>query len=301
MNRPRVLVVGSINMDLVSYSERIPHVGETVLGHRFIMVPGGKGANQALAAAKLGASVTLVGAAGHDSYGDQLLGHLARQGVDTGLVKRVNTSTGVALITVDAMGNNQIVVVPGANYQITEEDLVQRQEAFANTDIVVLQLETPLSTVGKAIELAAKYDKPVVLNPAPAQPIPESWLNQIHYLVPNEHEVALLGGKTGNFYESLRKGLKKALIVTRGEQGLTYAAGGKVESMAAFKVKAVDTTAAGDAFIGGFSVALAEGLSLQDALMFAGAVAALSVTREGAQTSLPSRQEVEAFMRGHSA
>lgn len=301
MNRPRVLVVGSINMDLVSYSERIPHVGETVLGHRFIMVPGGKGANQALAAAKLGASVTLVGAAGHDSYGDQLLGHLARQGVDTGLVKRVNTSTGVALINVDAMGNNQIVVVPGANYEITEEDLIQRQEAFAHTDIVVLQLETPLSTVGKAIELAAKYDKPVVLNPAPAQPIPESWLTQIHYLVPNEHEVALLGGKAGNFYESLRKGLKKALIVTRGEQGLTYAAGDKIEDIASFTVKAVDTTAAGDAFIGGFSVALAEGLSLRDALMFAGAVAALSVTREGAQTSLPSRQEVEAFMRGHSA
>lgn len=301
MNRPQVLVVGSMNMDLVSYSERIPHVGETVLGHRFIMVPGGKGANQALAAAKLGASVTLVGAAGHDSYGDQLLGHLARQGVDTGLVKRVNTSTGVALINVDAMGNNQIVVVPGANYEITEEDLIQRQEAFAHTDIVVLQLETPLSTVGKAIELAAKYDKPVVLNPAPAQPIPESWLNQIHYLVPNEHEVALLGGKAVNFYESLRKGLKKALIITRGEQGLTYAAGDKIEDIAAFAVKAVDTTAAGDAFIGGFSVALAEGIALKDALVFAGAVAALSVTREGAQTSLPSRQEVEAFMRGHSA
>ncbi|CCO07914.1 ribokinase [Desulforamulus hydrothermalis] len=300
MKKPRVLVVGSINMDLVGYTRRIPGVGETVLGQRFVTVPGGKGANQAVAAARLGGQVQFIGAVGSDSYGDLLLQHFKENGVDVSAVKRVNNSTGVALITVDANGNNNIVVVPGANFAITPRDLEQQREAFAQADVVVLQLEIPMETVGKAIELANSCHKPVILNPAPAQPVPEAWLGQIDFLVPNEHEVNLLGGSPDNFYANLRAKLKHALVVTQGEKGVTYAVGDTVERVAAFKVQPVDTTAAGDAFIGGLSIALAEDLGMQEAVVFASAVAALSVTREGAQTSLPYRHEVEALLGGNS-
>lgn len=298
MSKPRVLVVGSINMDLVSYSERIPQVGETVLGQRFAMVPGGKGANQALAACRLGAQVTLLGAAGQDSYGDQLLVHLAHNGVDVSQVKRVPTSTGVALINVDDAGQNQIVVVPGANYQVTEADLSSQEEAFASADLVVLQLEVPLEVVGKALDLAERHQKPVLLNPAPAQALPAEWLRKIDYLVPNEHEVKILGGNSEGFYAEIRSQLKGNLLVTQGDQGVAYAQGENIQQVPAFTVQAVDTTAAGDAFMGGLSVALAEGQTLQQAILFASAGAALSVTREGAQTSLPWRQEVEEFIGG---
>lgn len=299
MNKPSVLVVGSINMDLVSYSERIPQVGETVLGQRFVMVPGGKGANQALAATRLGAQVTLLGAVGRDSYGDQLISHLQENGVNISLVQRVSTSTGVALINVDANGNNQIVVIPGANFEITEEDLEKNQQAFAKADIIVLQLEIPLAVVGKAIALAKLYNKPVILNPAPAQNIPAEWLGQIDYLVPNEHEAQLISEYPDNFYQKLRQQLKGTLVVTQGEQGVSYAAKGELARHSpAFEVQAVDSTAAGDAFIGGLSVALAEGLDLAKAVQFASAGAALSVTRPGAQTSLPYRKEVEEFIGG---
>ncbi|AEF94754.1 ribokinase [Desulfotomaculum nigrificans CO-1-SRB] len=298
MPKPHVLVIGSLNMDLVSYSDRIPHVGETVLGQRFATVPGGKGANQAMAAVKLGAKVTMLGAVGNDSYGDQLLSHLKQHGVDTTRVLRTGSTTGVALINVDANGNNQIVVVPGANYDLGPAELVRRQQVFADADVVVLQLEIPLPTVGQAIELAHKYHKPVILNPAPAQPLPDDWLNQVDYLIPNEHEALLLAGSEENFYVALRQKMKHTLIVTRGEKGVTFMHQNQLVSVPAFMVQAVDTTAAGDAFIGGFSVALAEGLGLPEAIRFGCAVAALSVTKEGAQTSLPLRQEVEHFMGG---
>ncbi|AQS59940.1 ribokinase [Desulforamulus ferrireducens] len=298
MTTARVLVVGSINMDLVSYSERIPGVGETVLGKRFLTVPGGKGANQAVAAARLGAQVTMLGAAGTDSHGEQLLKHLQQTGIDISHIKQVDTSTGVALINVDSKGNNQIVVVPGANFAITPADLEAREQVFANADVVVLQLEIPLDTIGKAIDLANKYQKPVILNPAPAQPLPEEWFAKVDYLIPNEHEALLLGGSPEDGYLALRSKVKQNLLVTKGEQGVFYATGETAEVIPAFKVKAVDTTAAGDAFIGGFSVALAEGKNLKAAIIFASAVAALSVGKEGAQTSLPARTEVEQFIGG---
>lgn len=299
MITPRVLVVGSINMDLVSYSDRIPKVGETVLGQRFLTVPGGKGANQAVAAARLGAQVVLLGAAGMDHYGDQLVEHLSKNNINTSQIKRVATPTGVALINVDSAGNNQIVVVPGANFQLSPLDLEERQQVFANCDVVVLQLEIPLDTIGKAIELASQYNKHVILNPAPAQPLPEAWFSKVDYLIPNEHEAVLLGGEPTDNYFALRQKLKKNLLVTRGEQGVTYANKDSVENVPAFQVEVVDTTAAGDAFIGGFSVGLAEGLAVEAAIKFASAVAALSVGKAGAQTSLPYRQEVEQFLGGN--
>lgn len=299
MITPRVLVVGSINMDLVSYSDRIPNVGETVLGQRFLTVPGGKGANQAMAAARLGAQVVLLGAAGLDHYGDQLLEHLSKNNINISQIKRVASPTGVALINVDSAGNNQIVVVPGANFQLSAQDLEERQQVFANCDVVVLQLEIPLDTIGKAIDLASQYNKPVILNPAPAQPLPEAWLSKVDYLIPNEHEAVLLGGDQADNYLALCKKLKRNLLVTRGERGVTYANKDSIENIPAFQVEVVDTTAAGDAFIGGFSVGLAEGLAVEAAIKFASAVAALSVGKAGAQTSLPYRQEVERFMGGN--
>lgn len=299
MTTARVLVVGSINMDLVSYSERIPTVGETVLGQRFLTIPGGKGANQAVAAARLGAQVTMLGAAGTDSHGEQLLTHLQQTGIDISQIKKVATSTGVALINVDSKGNNQIVVVPGANFAITPADLEAREQVFAEANVVVLQLEIPLDTIGKAIELAAKYHKPIILNPAPAQPLPEEWLAKVDYLIPNEHEALLLGGSPEDNYLALRAKVKQNLLVTKGEQGVFYAVGEATADIPAFKVKAVDTTAAGDAFIGGLSVALAEQKPLKEAIVFASAVAALSVGKEGAQTSLPKRPEVERFIGGY--
>ncbi len=298
MTTPRVVVVGSINMDLVSYSKRIPHIGETVLGERFLMVPGGKGANQAVAAARLGAQVILLGAAGTDSHGEQLMRHLQESGIDISHIKKEITSTGVALINVDIRGNNQIVVVPGANFSLTIRDLEEREQVFANADVVVLQLEIALEVVDKAIEIAGRYKKPVILNPAPAQDLPDQWLGQVDYLIPNEHEALLLGGSPDNNYAALREKIKQVLLVTRGERGVLYSTGETVEIIPAFKVKVVDTTAAGDAFIGGFSVALAEKKPLKEAIIFANAVAALSVGKEGAQTSLPRRQEVEQFIRG---
>lgn len=299
MTTPRVLVVGSINMDLVSYSRRIPTVGETVLGERFLTVPGGKGANQAVAAARLGAQVWMLGAAGTDAYGDQMVTHLNKNGIDISQIKRVAGATGVALINVDQQGNNQIVVVPGANFALTAGDLEERQQTFAQADVVVLQLEIPMDTIAKAIEIANLYGKPVILNPAPAQPLPEAWFGQVDYLIPNEHEAVLLGGAQENNYLALRQKIKKNLLVTRGAQGVTYAEKDALETIPAFQVQAVDTTAAGDAFIGGFSVGLAEGLDVKEAIRFASAVAALSVGKEGAQTSLPYRQEVEQFMGGY--
>ncbi|MDO7786050.1 ribokinase [Desulforamulus aquiferis] len=298
MKVPRVLVIGSINMDLVSYSDRIPSLGETILGNRFAMVPGGKGANQALAAARLGASVSMLGAAGKDSYGEQLLQHLNNNGVDISRVKRADTSTGVALINVDARGNNQIVVIPGANNELAPEDLLQNREIFEACDVVVLQMEIPMATIGQAIELASGYGKLVVLNPAPAHEIPEAWLSKIDYLVPNEHEADLLGHVKDDFYFSIRRHLKKSLVITQGAKGVSFSEGKTIVFIPALKVQAVDTTAAGDAFIGGFSVALAEDRSMEEAIKFASAAAAISVTREGAQTSLPYRKEVEEFSGG---
>ncbi|MTV48755.1 ribokinase [Heliobacillus mobilis] len=300
MKTPHVLVIGSINMDLVCYSDRIPHVGETVMGSRFTTVPGGKGANQAMAASRLGAQVSFIGAVGKDSYGREMLQYFQNNRLQTTYIKEVDDSTGVALINVDAAGNNQIVVVPGANYRLGPADLEAAQEAFAGCDVVVLQLEVPLETVGKAIELGKRFGKPVILNPAPVQSLPEEWLSQVDYLVPNEHEALLLGGEPEDGFEKLFHKINGTLIVTLGDKGLLFIDEEGSRSQSAFEVKPVDTTAAGDAFVGGFSVALAEGRPISEALRFASATAALSVTHSGAQTSLPHRNEVLEFLEEHT-
>ncbi|ABZ84966.1 ribokinase [Heliomicrobium modesticaldum Ice1] len=305
MTKPRLLVIGSINVDLVAYAERIPHTGETVKGKQFSTIPGGKGANQAMAANRLGAEVTFLGAVGDDGYGKDMLRYFRENGLDPSRVKQVPGSTGVAMIVVDDAGNNQIVVVPGANDQLKPADLEACADDFSAADVVVIQLETPLETVGKAIELAAFVKKPLILNPAPAQKLPEDWLRSVTYLVPNEHEAALLGGDPGRNFADLQEKMTGTLIVTMGEKGVLFNASGLNDSgdsnlrrIPAFSVPVVDTTAAGDAFVAGFAVALAEGQPLEEALRFASAVAALSVTKAGAQTSLPLREEVNRFLEG---
>ncbi|MZP28829.1 ribokinase [Heliobacterium undosum] len=309
MIKPRLLVIGSINVDLVAYAERIPHAGETVKGKQFTTIPGGKGANQAMAANRLGAEVTFLGAVGDDSYGNDMLRYFRENGLEPSRVKQVSGSTGVALIAVDDAGNNQIVVVPGANDQLKPADLEACADDFSAADVVVIQLETPLETVGKAIELAAFVKKPLILNPAPAQKLPEDWLRSVTYLVPNEHEAALLGGDPARDFVDLQEKMTGTLIVTMGEKGVLFKDSGLNDSgdssgeremrrIPAFSVPVVDTTAAGDAFVAGFAVALAEGQPLKEALRFASAVAALSVTKAGAQTSLPLREEVNRFLEG---
>ncbi|MBM7868028.1 ribokinase [Heliobacterium gestii] len=309
MTRPRLLVIGSVNADLVAYAERIPHAGETVKGRRFSTVPGGKGANQAMAACRLGAAVTFIGAVGDDAYGRDMLQYFRDNGLEPARVKQVPGSTGVALITVDDRGNNQIVVVPGANDQLQPADLEECGDDFAAADVVVIQLETPIVTVAKAIEMAERWQKPLILNPAPAQSLPEDWFRRIAYLVPNEHEAALLGGDRARDFTDLQEKLAGSLVVTMGEKGVLFRRndrvveaegepGGTMDRIPAFSVPVVDTTAAGDAFVAGFAVALAEGRPLKEALRFASAVAALSVTKAGAQTSLPRRDEVEHFLEG---
>lgn len=294
-----IIVVGSLNMDLVAHAPHHPQPGETILGGDFATFPGGKGANQAVAAARLGAHVKMVGRVGGDSFGEALLQTLARDGVDTTHIRRVPESpTGVALIVVDATGQNTIVVAGGANAMLTAEDVSAAESAFAGSAVLLLQLESPLPAVVRAIDLAKKHGSKVILNPAPAQMLEAALLAQVDYLIPNQTELALLAGvdSVESAANRLRSIGVRNVIVTLGGDGV-FAANDEGETrLAAHRVKIVDTTAAGDAFVGGFAVALAEGRSFREALAWGNAAGALAVTRAGAQPSLPKRGEVERFL-----
>ncbi len=299
-----VVVVGSLNMDLVIRAPRHPQPGETILGGEFSTFPGGKGANQAVAAARLGAMSTLVGRVGNDAFGDSLLDTLAQDGVNTTLVRRdARAPTGVALITVDEAGQNTIVVASGANGQLAPEDIGTAEAAIKETRVVVLQLEIPLPTVQRTIDLARKYGALVVLNPAPAQPLESKLLAGVDYLVPNQSELRLLTGldDTAAGAKELREAGVKNVIVTLGEAGVAgFTEGGEFQ-LAAHEVQVVDTVAAGDAFVGALAVALMEGRTAREAARWGNAAGALAVMHEGAQPSLPRRAEVEDFLRDVSA
>lgn len=306
---PHILVVGSLNMDLVVQMPAIPRPGETLLGGRFATFPGGKGANQAVAAARLGARVTMVGRVGGDAFGEQMLRIVGSEGIDTRFIGvDAQNATGVALITVDAQGQNSIAVASGANFALTAEEVCSAWEQLPQVDWLVMPLETPIDTVEMAAQIAKERGTRVILNPAPAQDLDKQLLQNTDVLIPNESETErLTGRKIHNNEDARRAGAvllslgAGSVVLTLGEQGALIAEGDPINpayrSIPAFPVQVVDTTAAGDAFVGALATALGEGLPLSAAVRFASAAAAISVTRAGAQPSLPYREEVDRFIR----
>lgn len=291
----KIVVIGSLNMDLVANAKNMPKMGETVIGHGFKQVSGGKGANQAVAIARLGGNVHMVGKVGDDGFGEILIENLEKDGVlisSVGIEKK--STTGVALITVDEKGNNTIVVVPGANFNVKGEDIDQAMDIIKESQIMVLQLEVPLDTVKYSLIKGKEYGKFTILNPAPAQKLDEEIIKNVDLLIPNETELEVISGMEINGEEDIVKACKslmekgvKQLIVTLGEKGSIYVDHQGTIKFPAHGVLAVDTTAAGDSFIGAVSVALSKGESMEDAIAFASKVGALTVTKEGAQSSIP--------------
>ena len=304
MTAPHVVVIGSANTDMVVKVPRIPAPGETVLGGRFVMAAGGKGANQAVAAARLGARVTFVGRLGRDMFGQQTEENLRREAIDTSfLVWDAAAPSGIALIMVSADGENSIAVAPGANGELTPADVDCAEPAIASANVVLLQLEVPLAAVERAVELAARHRVRTILNPAPAAPVPDELLRHIDLLTPNEHEARLLSGidasaKAGA--EAAARALMGrgvgALAITLGHRGALVAEGGKVEMVPSFPVTPVDTTGAGDAFNGALAVVWGQGRPLVEAVRYANAAAALATTVMGAQPSMPTAEKVAAFL-----
>lgn len=294
-------------MDLVVRLPKIPKPGETLLGGVFNTYPGGKGANQAVAASRLGGHVSMIGCVGDDSFGRELVANLSKEGVDTSHVfVQPNVSSGVALIQVDDQAQNSIAVASGANYRLSCEYVEKAMQAIEKIDVVVMQLETPLETIYTAARVAHQRGAKVILNPAPAQVLENDLLQLVDYLVPNEYEIATMTGfQIQNITDTdqaaqqlLSKGVKN-LIVTLGNKGSVIFEGNTNNSVdiPAWKVQAVDTTAAGDCFIGAFAVGLSKEKSVKDAAAFASAAAAISVTRVGAQPSLPKIDEVNQFIK----
>jgi ribokinase len=303
----RVAVVGSLNMDLVIKASHLPAVGETVLGSAFATFPGGKGANQAVAAARLGAAVAIVGRVGDDAFGRQLRDGLAREGIDVSAV-RTDTSepTGVALITVDGTGRNTIVVASGANMAVTPEDVDAARDVIARSTVLLLQLEVPVPAVRRAAQIAHAAGGQVILDPAPAPsaPLPDDLYRLLAVINPNEVEARALTGIAIATEADARQAAEallvrgcQAAVLKLGERGAYVAAGPHREAVPAVRVEPVDTTAAGDAFAAGMGVALAEGKPVQTAVHFATVVGALKVTRLGAQPSMPTGAELREFAR----
>jgi len=296
-----LVVVGSLNMDLVVRAPRHPRPGETLIGSQFQTFPGGKGANQAVAAARLGATVRLVGRVGRDAFGDALLQTVRQDGVDTSFISRdPEAATGVALITLDEAGQNTIVVASGANMRVSPEDIAQAEAAFEGANLLLMQLECPLEAVEAAADLAQRRGMAVVLNPAPARPLPASLLEKIDYLLPNQTELQALAEGEANISSAAARLLKNGvrnLVVTLGEEGALLVTDNTEQKFDAYRVPVVDTVAAGDAFTAAFCVALMEGKSLPEAVQWGNAAGAIAVTRPGAQPSMPNREELIQFLK----
>lgn len=302
--RPKIVVIGSLNMDLVVKAARAPKRGETVMGEEIHFIPGGKGANQAVGLARLGAQTTMIGTVGSDAFGVVLMKALQKEGVNTSSVKVLDSdATGVASILL-AEGDNSIVVVPGANAQCLPEDLDRHEEKIAEADLLLLQLEIPLVTVEHAIKLARKHGKPVMLNPAPAQNLTDDLLSKVDYITPNRSELALLTRMSEE--STIAKGIERLLevgvsccITTLGAEGVALMEkGGSLVIVPSHKVPVVDTTGAGDAFNAGLAYALAHKKSIREAAKFAVQVSALAVTKFGAQGGMPTLVEVEEYFKG---
>jgi ribokinase len=308
-DKPRIVVIGSLVFDFVAKAVRLPRTGETVLGEQFGMFPGGKGANQAVQAGRLGAEVYLVGRLGDDFLADRLLASLAESGVATEFIQRDRSvKTASCCIHVDAHGNNAIIIVPEANRACSPEDVDRAASVLRSADLVLCQLEIPTATVAYALARAARSGVPAILNPAPAQEISGSLLSQVSILTPNETEAEFLTGfarsedlplageswVAGAAQRLLGLG-PRTVIITLGERGAYLATGSGGRLLPAYPVAVVDTTAAGDAFNGALAVALAEGKQIEEAVAFANAAGALATTRAGAQPSLAWREELERF------
>src|SRR6266849_10684042 len=306
--KPAIVVVGSLNMDFVVGVRELPVPGETVLGSNFQMFPGGKGANQAVAAAKLGGQsvqVRMIGRVGYDLFADHLKASLSAAGVDVSAVHATRSqATGVALISVDRAGQNSIVVASGANGELAAADVEAMRPVFRGARLALFQLETPLDTVAGALAIARQEGLQTVLDPAPAQPLPAEVLERVDILTPNETEaLRLLGrpparvspGEAIEIADALRRLGPKTVIVKLGDQGCLAHDGMEPRHFPCFPVDVKDTTAAGDTFNAALAVALAEGKPMDEAIPFANAAAAISVTRLGAQASAPGRAEVEEF------
>ena len=299
MRVPRVCVLGSTNMDLVAYVDRYPRLGETVTGDRFATVPGGKGANQAIAAARAGGAVTMIGAVGRDAFGPQVRATLAGAGVDLDLLRDVDGPTGTAHITVDADGGNAIVVIPSANGTMRELTAAD-EHAIAAADVLVMQLELPLEIVTAGAAVAHRHATRVALTPAPVRPLPGALMSHVDLLLANQFEAAQLAGidadaSPGDALGGLLRRVQQAVVTLGADGGVYGGRGERPVRVAAPKVDAVDTTAAGDCFAGALVVALAEGRPAGDALGWATAAAALSVQRPGASSAMPDRAEIDAF------
>jgi ribokinase len=305
MLKPRIVVIGSSNTDMVIELERIPRPGETVLGGRFSIAAGGKGANQAVAAARAGGEVTFVARVGRDIFGEKALAGFIEDGIDVKYVSRDPAApSGVALIFVAKDGENSIAVAGGANGRLSPMEVKRAGAAIGRASAVVMQLESPLETIQAAAQVAALANVPVILNPAPARALPTALLKSVSILTPNETEAELLTGvKVRDAVSAARAAGKlrsrgvKTVIVTLGARGAFLATDGIDELVPGFRVKALDTTAAGDVFNGALAVALGEGRNLIQAVRFANAAAAISVTRLGAQPSAPGRAEIDRLVK----
>jgi ribokinase len=303
-----IIVFGSINMDLVTKTPRLPVAGETLTGYEFFTAGGGKGANQAVAAARLGISTQIVGRLGNDDFGRQLLRHLQAAGVQTdGVLVDETTSSGVAVITVDDAGENNIIIIGGANGRLNETDVERLRSRLPGAAALLMQLEIPMATVQLAAQAAHSAGVPVILDPAPAQDIPDELYPLIDIITPNQLEASQLVGFPVDGQEAARQASAElqqrgisTVIVKLGDRGVFCATAEETFFVPAFSIQAVDTVAAGDAFNGALAVALAEGRLLREAVVWGAAAGALSATKAGAQPSLPDRETFEAFLKQRS-
>ena len=306
-----IVVVGSINLDLVAVAEKIPAIGETVIGTDFQIHPGGKGANQAVAVARLGYPVRMIGKLGSDAFGVQLRSHLETAGVDLAGIATTDGPSGVAVILVSSQGENSIVVAPGANAKVTPEDISANLAIIRDAGMVLTQLEIPIETVEYLSDVCAQENVPLVLDPAPARKLSKKVLEQVDWFTPNETEATFYGTESSNHVgpefaaevaEMLLSGGCRGVVLKLGSNGSYLAShAGLREYQPAFAVKAIDTTAAGDAFNGAFAVGLMLGRSPSQSARLAAGVAAVSVTRLGAQPSMPTMTEVELFLGDYTA
>ena len=294
-----IVVIGSMNMDYILTTDNLPEKGETIHANDFKTSIGGKGANQAFAARKLGADVIMIGSVGNDDNGRKIIHRMNELGIDTSRIELVDTKTGNAMINVDNNGNNTIIVYGGANKCVKKEVIDKNEDIIKKADFILFQLEIPIETVEYGINIAKKHNRKIILNPAPAQKLSDNILKNVDILTPNETELAIISGEN-----DLKLGARKLLeagvkevIVTLGEKGSYYLSNEKEILSESIKVKAIDTTAAGDSFNGALAVSICEGKYIEEVLEFSNVVGALTTTKSGAENSLPYREAVNKLLK----